>query len=122
MLKILSKGLSWFFEKTKIKVLSFIINNTLRPYLKEKIHSNSLDAQLSSGLVVLQEVDLNEQVLNQRLLGLPFKVLGGYVEEIRIKIPWDNLLEQNTRIELKGVEFLVSVGGNLLSRQFLFSR
>jgi hypothetical protein len=85
-----------------ILVFKFIIKKVLGRFIDEPDLSQ-LDVQLSKGQYNLSNVSLNIKRINEHLRDLPFVLKSGYIEQIKIRIPF-NILNENMHIEVNGIE------------------
>jgi hypothetical protein len=113
--------LYWVSDGLKKRVFKFIIKKVLGRFIDEPDLSQ-LDVQISKGQYNLSNVSLNIQRINEHLRDLPFVLKSGYIEQIKIRIPF-NILSENMHIEVNGVElsFKLKESMNDVSRNVLSS-
>eukprot|EP00439_Symbiodinium_sp_Y106_P042880 s2390_g5.t1 len=83
------------------EALEQLILQCLNPYL-EGINLGSLHRGIYNGCIELQELKVKPEVL--ALLGVPgFSVQRGYLQLIRLQIPWSSLASGKIALEVRGV-------------------
>lgn len=87
------------------EALEQLILQCLNPYL-EGINLGSLHRGIYNGCIELQELKVKPEVL--ALLGVPgFSVQRGYLQLIRLQIPWSSLASGKIALEVRGVHIEV---------------
>eukprot|EP01114_Cavostelium_apophysatum_P008174 TRINITY_DN2049_c0_g1_i1.p1 TRINITY_DN2049_c0_g1~~TRINITY_DN2049_c0_g1_i1.p1 ORF type:complete len:1600 (+),score=467.39 TRINITY_DN2049_c0_g1_i1:193-4992(+) len=106
---VLKRGLN-LFVSSPTRLLRFSLNNTLRPYLKDEVDQDAFEVQLWKGIVCIDNVELNEQVLNKKLNGLvPFSILGVRIGKLTMDIPWRKVATDNVKVILENVVVRLSL-------------
>ncbi|CAF0900458.1 unnamed protein product [Adineta steineri] len=84
---------------------AFFIDKFLGNYI-EDIDSHQLKISLWNGDITLNNVYLKTSALKD--LNLPFDIETGYLEKLKIHLPWKHLYVQPTKIEIEGLYILLS--------------
>lgn len=92
-------------------VLKFIIKKALGRFIHEPDLSQ-LEVELTKGCFMLSNVMINVKGINEHLKDVPFVLKSGYIEEIKIHIPY-NILSEDLSIHVSGVELNFKVRGTL---------
>ncbi len=87
--------------------------SAIRPVLKEFIAEESLDADLLqfglNGSLELKDVKLNiAAIIKNAGLVLPIQVTAAYVETLRLRVSWTQLLSAPISVELDGLYIVAS--------------
>ncbi|UJR24150.1 hypothetical protein I4U23_027116, partial [Adineta vaga] len=81
-------------------VTAFLVDKFLGNYI-EDIDSHQLKISLWNGDVQLENVHLKTNALND--FNLPFDIQTGYLEKLKIHLPWKQLYTHPTKIEIRGL-------------------
>ncbi|CAF3303475.1 unnamed protein product, partial [Rotaria sp. Silwood2] len=84
---------------------AFFIDKFLGNYI-EDFDSHQLKIHLWTGDIILENVHLKTNALND--FNVPLEIITGYLEKLRIHIPWKHLYTYPTKIELDGFYLLVT--------------
>ncbi|CAD5224874.1 unnamed protein product [Bursaphelenchus xylophilus] len=78
-------------------------------FLNTQISADQLELKLKEGTASVQEVSLNADYINELLkdIGL-VRLVEGFVREIKVQVPWKNVLEESTTIYVKGLDLTFS--------------
>lgn len=79
------------------KVLVDILNRFLSPYVKN-LDSSQIQVSVWSGDVRLDNLEVKENALEQ--FNIPVRVHFGFLDKFRAKIPWKNLYNEPTTVEI----------------------
>lgn len=82
---------------------TFILKKLIGDYLKDELHQSQLEVELRNGKLELKDLELNVEMLNEAVSGLPFKFVEGRVRKIQAIIPWHSLSRENCKITLQGL-------------------
>lgn len=87
--------------------------SAIRPFLKEYIAEESLDADLVSfgvnGSLTLNNVKLNiASILKNAGVVLPIQITGAFVEKLSLSVSWTSLLSSPIKAELQGLYITAS--------------
>jgi len=85
-------------------ILVDVLNRFLGPYVKN-LDASQLRVGIWGGDVLLEKLELKENALAD--LDLPIRIFGGYLEKLRLKIPWKNLYTAPVIADVDGVYILV---------------
>ena len=84
----------------------------IKPLLSQFIDESSLDADLVqfglNGELSLNDVKLNTTSALVRGLELPLRIAAAYVQSLKIKVSWANLLSAPIRVEVSGLYVVCS--------------
>ncbi|CAF4052010.1 unnamed protein product, partial [Rotaria sordida] len=86
-------------------LVGFFIDKFLGNYI-EDFDSHQLKIHLWAGDIILENVHLKTNALND--FNIPFEIITGYIEKLRIHIPWKHLYKHPTKIVLDGFYLLVT--------------
>ena len=78
-------------------VLVDILNRFLSPYVKN-LDSSQIQVSVWSGDIRLDNLELKENALEQ--FNIPVRVHFGFLDKFRAKIPWKNLYNEPTIVEI----------------------
>ncbi|CAF5032595.1 unnamed protein product, partial [Rotaria sp. Silwood1] len=84
---------------------AFFIDKFLGNYI-EDFDSHQLKIHLWAGDIILENVHLKTNALND--LNVPLEIITGYLEKLRIHIPWKHLYTHPTKINFDGFYLLVA--------------
>lgn len=75
------------------RFIAFVLQKSLGHLVKPgQLDSNKITAQLGSGHVEINDVELDERALNESLDGLPVRVRNGVLGSVAVNFPFQNLL------------------------------
>lgn len=94
----------------KIKLLDFIINKTFGNLFKN-VKNEDILQELSNGSLILKDLELNPDHINSLLQDFPFNFTHGHVKELKVQIPFDNLLNGKISIDSNLVLLKFSLKG-----------
>jgi len=104
---------------------TFVLKKLIGDYLKDELHHRQLEVEIRNGIVELQHIELDVEVLNDSISGLPFSIVKATVSKIRAEIPWHSLSKKNCKIILTGLDLILEplvdgpIGEQSLSESFL---
>ncbi|KAI6653358.1 Vacuolar protein sorting-associated protein 13C-like [Oopsacas minuta] len=81
-------------------VLVDILNRFLSPYVKN-LDSSQIQVSVWSGDIRLDNLEIKENALEQ--FEIPVRVHFGFLDKFRAKIPWKNLYNEPTIVEIDGL-------------------
>eukprot|EP00735_Rhodelphis_limneticus_P000640 TRINITY_DN11159_c0_g1::TRINITY_DN11159_c0_g1_i1::g.6614::m.6614 TRINITY_DN11159_c0_g1::TRINITY_DN11159_c0_g1_i1::g.6614 ORF type:complete len:1324 (+),score=206.03,sp/Q96BY7/ATG2B_HUMAN/26.89/2e-15,ATG2_CAD/PF13329.1/2.5e-13,Chorein_N/PF12624.2/5.3e-13,Chorein_N/PF12624.2/1.1e+04,Rogdi_lz/PF10259.4/0.23,Rogdi_lz/PF10259.4/2.2e+02,DUF3220/PF11516.3/0.12 TRINITY_DN11159_c0_g1_i1:317-4288(+) len=85
------------------RLYKFALKKVIGRFLLQPLEIDQLDVDLITGIVQLNNLALNAQVIND-ILGAnsPIVCCSGHLQEVKVTIPWKHLVKDNCLIELKG--------------------
>ncbi|UJR32361.1 hypothetical protein I4U23_019824 [Adineta vaga] len=95
-------------------LVRYIINKYLKDYIEE-LDYEKLKLDLRNGHVCLEKLHLKPEALVD--LSLPVTVAVGYLEKLKLIIPWKNLYHNPTKVSIDGLYMLI-VPKNEVRRDF----
>jgi hypothetical protein len=92
------------------RVVKFLLERSLGRFLKSRINLNQLHVELGAGRVSLSQIELDEEPLNEILesAGIGIQIRRVELGKLRLRIPWNDILSDNSKFELEDVEIEIS--------------
>ncbi|XP_052770169.1 autophagy-related protein 2 homolog B-like [Mya arenaria] len=96
-------GMQDFLKK---KACRYLLQHYLGQFLKQKLSLDQLSLDLYNGQGKITDLNLDVQAINEDLgsLAVPVELVDGFVECIAVSIPWSSLINDNTCLEVTGLE------------------
>jgi vacuolar protein sorting-associated protein 13A/C len=85
-------------------VLAYFIDKYLSDYI-ENIDTSKLSVAIWTGDVVLENLKLKSNALDE--LDLPFVIVHGNLNKLRLNIPWNALYTKSVKVFVDGLTILV---------------
>ena len=82
-----------------------VLNKVLGDWIAD-LDANNLNLSVFSGEILLQDLSLKPEAFNN--LGLPFRLVHGYVGKISAKIPWTSLGSSPLKILIENVHIFLA--------------
>lgn len=115
------KMLEWFPwpESIKKRGCRYILQHYLGDFLQERIRLEQLSVDLFNGTGSVSNINLDLSSLNEQLasVGVPIEVLDGFVRNIKVEIPWSNMMKDSCTLTLKGLELTVQMAEEVMTMQ-----
>ncbi|OMJ95240.1 hypothetical protein SteCoe_1454 [Stentor coeruleus] len=86
-------------------VVASVLNKVLGDWI-ENLNSDNLNLSIFSGDLLLKDLSIKPSAFDN--LGLPFRLLYGYIGKISAKIPWKSLGKSPLRIQLEAIYICIS--------------
>ena len=97
-----------------------ILNDALGDWI-ENLDSNNMNLSLSSGSLLLQNLIIRKSAFNN--LGLPFKLLHGFLGKISASIPWKTIGSSPIKVLIEDLHiFLSPIEADQWDEQYEISR
>ena len=88
------------------KFYKFVLTRCIGEFVLNDININDLEVQLNTGIIVLYNLQLNIDLLNQQLIGVPIICVEGTIKQIECHIPYNSILTKNTKLILNGLQLI----------------
>ncbi len=85
-------------------LLAYFIDKYLSDYI-ENIDTSKLSVGIWSGDVILENLKLKSNALDD--LNLPFIIVHGHLNKLKLSIPWKSLYTQSVKVFVDGLTILV---------------
>lgn len=86
-------------------LVASVLNKVLGDWI-ENLNSENLNLSIFSGSILLQALSVKPSAFDN--LGLPFRLLYGYIGKISAKIPWKSLGKSPLCIQLESIYICIS--------------
>ncbi|KAI6109491.1 hypothetical protein F5141DRAFT_1215004 [Pisolithus sp. B1] len=93
------------------RFFSFALKKALGRFLKPgQLDLHQIDSQLGSGAVHVTDLELDEQAINELLVGLPFRLHDGFISGVTAHVPFPNPLTSSVGLHVRSLRltFLVT--------------
>lgn len=77
------------------RIYKFVLKRTLGKYLKDELLLEQLEVDSRDGNVKLSNLNINEDLINEELSGIPLKISSIQVNEIQVKISYSALVKDS---------------------------
>ncbi|XP_074651009.1 autophagy-related protein 2 homolog B-like [Tubulanus polymorphus] len=99
----------WFFpwsESIKKRACRYLLQHYLGQFLQEKLTLDQLSVDLYNGTGTIKNLNLDVWSLNEHLEAnnVPLELVDGFISSICVSIPWSALTNDNTVMEVTGLE------------------
>ncbi|KAI6036274.1 hypothetical protein BKA83DRAFT_4160612 [Pisolithus microcarpus] len=92
------------------RFFSFALRKTLGRFLKPgQLDLHQIDSQLGSGAVHVTDLELDEQAINELLVGLPFRLHDGFISGITAHVPFPNPLTSSVGLHVRSLRLTLFV-------------
>lgn len=92
------------------RFFSFVLRKTLGRFLKPgQLDLHQIDSQLGSGAVHVTDLELDEQAINDLLVGLPFRLHDGFISGVTVHVPFPNPLTSNVGLHVRSLRLTLLV-------------
>ncbi|KAF8602843.1 hypothetical protein BDV93DRAFT_494104 [Ceratobasidium sp. AG-I] len=86
------------------RFLSFVLKYFLGHLVKPgQLDDHKIDAQIGSGRVEINDVQLDDIAINALLVGLPVSLRDGSLGNVSVRVPWPNVLAAPFSVSVSGV-------------------
>ncbi|XP_062621343.1 autophagy-related protein 2 homolog B-like, partial [Saccostrea cucullata] len=102
----------WTFPWTeflKKRACRYLLQHYLGQFLKEKLSLDQLSVDLYNGRGSIKDLELDVEALNDALdsSSVPLEIIDGFINQICVSVPWTNLIQSSTELEIQGLELTV---------------
>ncbi|XP_022329168.2 autophagy-related protein 2 homolog B-like [Crassostrea virginica] len=102
----------WTFPWTeflKKRACRYLLQHYLGQFLKEKLSLDQLSVDLYNGRGSIKDLELDVEALNEALdsNSIPLEIIDGFINQISVSVPWTNLIQSSTEMEIQGLEITV---------------
>uniref|UniRef100_A0A8C6L4B2 Autophagy related 2A n=1 Tax=Nothobranchius furzeri TaxID=105023 RepID=A0A8C6L4B2_NOTFU len=99
----------WLFPwsgSIKKRACRYLLQHYLGHFLQERLSLDQLGLDLYNGSGIIKEINLDVWAVNELLesLGAPLEIVDGFVESIKVAIPWQALLSDHCTLEVSGLQ------------------
>uniref|UniRef100_A0A1A8BFY2 Autophagy related 2A n=1 Tax=Nothobranchius kadleci TaxID=1051664 RepID=A0A1A8BFY2_NOTKA len=99
----------WLFPwsgSIKKRACRYLLQHYLGHFLQERLSLDQLGLDLYNGSGIIKEINLDVWAVNELLesLGAPLEIVDGFVESIKVTIPWQALLSDHCTLEVSGLQ------------------
>ncbi|KAJ7632689.1 hypothetical protein FB45DRAFT_913186 [Roridomyces roridus] len=102
-----SRFISFDIQRTFI---SFVLKKSLGHLLKPgQLDIQQIDSQLGSGYVQVNNVELDNEAINNALVGLPIKLYEGTISSVTARVPWPNPLTSTVGLSIDSLQLTFHV-------------
>ncbi|KAJ7285766.1 hypothetical protein C8J57DRAFT_1168465 [Mycena rebaudengoi] len=92
------------------RFISFVLKKSLGHLLKPgQLDIDQIDSQIGSGYVQVNDLQLDNQAINEALLGLPVELHEGSISSATARIPWPNPLTSTIGLSLHSLKLTFHV-------------
>ncbi|KAI6160026.1 putative peripheral membrane protein [Pisolithus thermaeus] len=101
---------SWFSGFPARRFFSFALKKALGRFLKPgQLDLHQIDSQLGSGAVHVTDLELDEQAINELLVGLPFRLHDGFISGVTAHVPFPNPLTSSVGLHVRSLRLTLLV-------------
>lgn len=93
----------------KKRACRYLLQHYLGQFLKEKLSLDQLSVDLYNGRGSIKDLELDVEALNEALdsSSVPLEIVDGFINQISVSVPWTNLIQSSTEMEIQGLEITV---------------
>ncbi|KAI6045750.1 hypothetical protein EDC04DRAFT_2888774 [Pisolithus marmoratus] len=92
------------------RFFSFVLRKTLGRFFKPgQLDLHQIDSQLGSGAVHVTDLELDEQAINELLVGLPFRLHDGFISGVTAHVPFPNPLTSSVGLHVRSLRLTLLV-------------